>query len=596
MKKVILGLLAFSIMTFFMACQEGEYKTFNGKGTVDDKDRPIAIVETDTITLEEFNQSLNNNGWHREKNLDTLNFKKDVLREVIVIAAAHQNAPSYELVIDDDVEIRMQDHLDNILRHLLFVNKIKTQINITEDDIKSTYENDKSRFETPEQANVAQILFSNDRTYLTRVHNLEKSVTEVQLDSIARAKLSYVIDELKTGKDFEELARFYSDDTISGFKGGEFGFINKGDAAPSFDSAAFSLPIDSISGPIKTVYGYHIIKVLEKKAAGYVALDSSLTEFLRGELESKLIRELASGYFDSLYNVTKVSFNEEFINGEDSNFTKDDWIVIVNELDTVRVWLYEQWRKRELSKNPRRIIDSRFKREVLYGIANIWLLISEARKLEYHLTDKYNEEKENFLLKEKFGRLLAERNGPRYEPTPEEIEAYYNANTSSFTEDTAISIQQVILEDEPTAIMVKAKVDSGANFYQTALEYFPGDEDEIKKMAINLGWITSKEISQEFFNTLYKYNAGVVSDPIKTEWGWHVVKILGKKGVKSLETVKIEIRKQLIQEFKDSASAEWETRMLADHAIKIDKNLLHEFIFHKEWLPRPDFTKMLKQY
>jgi foldase protein PrsA len=139
---------------------------------------------------------------------------------------------------------------------------------------------------------------------------------------------------------------------------------------------------------------------------------------------------------------------------------------------------------------------------------------------------------------------------------------------------------------------VKAKLDSGANFYETALEYQPGEVDEIRDMAINLGWISRNDISPEFFDKIYSLEAGEISKPIKSDWGYHIVHVNGKKGLKPLETVRIEIKKRLIQNHKDSMEAQWAERMLDGIEIKVDKELFDKFIFHKEWLPKPDFSKL----
>lgn len=73
-----------------------------------------------------------------------------------------------------------------------------------------------------------------------------------------------VISELKNGKEFGELARKYSI-CPSGKQGGDLGFFSKGQMVKEFEDATFSLEVGGVSGPVKTQFGYHIIKVTEKK-------------------------------------------------------------------------------------------------------------------------------------------------------------------------------------------------------------------------------------------------------------------------------------------------------------------------------------------
>lgn len=73
-----------------------------------------------------------------------------------------------------------------------------------------------------------------------------------------------VVSELKDGRDFGELARRYSK-CPSGKQGGDLGFFSKGQMVKEFEDAAFSLEVGAVSGPVKTQFGYHVIKVTEKK-------------------------------------------------------------------------------------------------------------------------------------------------------------------------------------------------------------------------------------------------------------------------------------------------------------------------------------------
>lgn len=98
------------------------------------------------------------------------------------------------------------------------------------------------------------------RQKLTEKINNEESET-----GAAKKKAEDLYNKAKAGEDFAKLATENSQDPSSAVNGGDLGFFGKGKMVPEFEKAAFDAKAGDIVGPVKTVYGYHIIKVVEKK-------------------------------------------------------------------------------------------------------------------------------------------------------------------------------------------------------------------------------------------------------------------------------------------------------------------------------------------
>jgi len=80
-----------------------------------------------------------------------------------------------------------------------------------------------------------------------------------------RTKIESILDSIKGGEDFSELAKKYSDDPASAVHGGDLGFVKKGVFYPEFESAAFALKEGEISGIVESPVGFHIIQLLERR-------------------------------------------------------------------------------------------------------------------------------------------------------------------------------------------------------------------------------------------------------------------------------------------------------------------------------------------
>lgn len=135
--------------------------------------------------------------------------------------------------------------------------------------VEDYYKTNQSKYDQAEQVHASHILIKADATN----------------DDAAKAKAEAVLKRLDK-EDFGKVASQVSDDPGSKIKKGDLGFFSHGQMVPEFEKVAFSLPVGKVSGLVKTQFGYHIIKVTDKKAASKADFNS-----VKMDIAKKLIAD-----------------------------------------------------------------------------------------------------------------------------------------------------------------------------------------------------------------------------------------------------------------------------------------------------------------
>jgi len=136
--------------------------------------------------------------------------------------------------------------------------RIRSQINPSDAELQKVYQQRHEEFKAAEGAHILHILVKVDPNSAPAV------------EAAAKAKADGIVKQLRAGADFGKLAAGSSGDPSSSGKGGDMGWVDKGSTVEPFDTAAFTIPLNTISDPIHSKeFGYHIIKVLERRGAGY---------------------------------------------------------------------------------------------------------------------------------------------------------------------------------------------------------------------------------------------------------------------------------------------------------------------------------------
>jgi parvulin-like peptidyl-prolyl isomerase len=121
-----------------------------------------------------------------------------------------------------------------------------------------------------------------------------------------------VLERLKKGEDFGQVAKKSSIDTASAKKNGDLGFFSKGDIPPEFRIAAVRLKTGEVSEPIKTKSGYEIIKVTDKKVGQVIEFDK-IKNLISQNLLAEKQKESFDSYIEGLKKKYKVEVNKEAV-------------------------------------------------------------------------------------------------------------------------------------------------------------------------------------------------------------------------------------------------------------------------------------------
>ena len=142
---------------------------------------------------------------------------------------------------------------------LIDLQTIRQRTTVSAQDVQRYYDDNQQQYSTPEQVRASHILFK----------------TEGKDDAAVKKQAEDTLAKVKGGADFAALATKLSEDEGSATKGGDLGFFGKGTMVKEFDDVAFSLKPGETSGLVKSQFGYHIIRVTDKKAASTRSLDES---------------------------------------------------------------------------------------------------------------------------------------------------------------------------------------------------------------------------------------------------------------------------------------------------------------------------------
>ncbi len=267
--------LLFMALTISMVSGCAKKSTGDVVATVNGTPITVTMLETKIEKLPQYYQTF------------AAGHKNEIVNEMIVEELLYNEAKKRKLDRDPDIKSLINDATKKILISMIVEEEVKKSAPVSEDDVKAYYEDNKEKYVVPEMIKASHVLTSTE-------------------EEAEKAK-----GELDRGAEFAAVAQEYSKD-LTKDRGGDLGYFSKDQMIPEFEKAAFSLNIGQTSGIIKTRFGYHIIKLTDRKPAVYQSFDD-VKDTVMTSITRDRQRESFDEFTNKLKEKAKVSVDDKLV-------------------------------------------------------------------------------------------------------------------------------------------------------------------------------------------------------------------------------------------------------------------------------------------
>ena len=476
----------------------------------------------------------------------------------------------YEMLLDSLLALKFEDfdldeepylkkqHDDmwhDLLLRKMYQKFIIDSVSADSGEVLAAYEEFKDRFFMPKKYRARHIVISGDNLRHSSDSAEYLNLTENQIDSIAHDKVSQLRERLLTGANFDTLAMIYSQDPGSADAGGDLGYFELTQMVSPFDSTVEHTPIGSVSGLIKTRFGWHIVKVVDVADEHYQPFDSVSTA-LEALVKERKVAERATHIIDSISTSGITIIDTSLLKVDDSIPARTSVLALINPDDKVngndtlyfsdylsQVGFYAQQLRLAF---PLPLED---KIKLVNIMTNKFHMYRAAILMHYDQDPEL--EKWSYVTRLKYAISMMRKDlfDDKYAPTDNELKAYYDSHQADYEVERPFKVQHIVFADSNMAEYVRDVAMAGTDFDDLIEQYYPGDPD-IKEAAANLGYIGQGDMPPSFWRAALITSVGDISRPVKTQYGFHIIKVLDKNNSMRFETAKGRIETILKEKHK----------------------------------------------
>jgi parvulin-like peptidyl-prolyl isomerase len=543
-----------------------------------DQNQIIATVGNYTISENEIRKELSITYSHKTdyKDLD-IKDKSEVLERIIIRKL--KLLAAYDLQLDKDpiLNSKMADELERLMLSRYHERFVIDKV-VSEEELSHRI----ARLEF--EVHAAHILIG----FEGGENKTPRSITEAQ--SLA----NQVTGEARKGIDFSVLAEKYSDDPAVSQNMGDLSYITPGSTTESFEKAAWNMEPGEISDPVETVFGFHVIKVLDKRRRqDFVKPDDRQSILkIKEQIYSKVKNEGAKIWNDrreallqkynfklhksSLLNI-KSLITEKLKKGRINidDFSTQDRKTVLSSWDGGKLTLGDMLMRND--PRARQVVSAYNQLNILKKDVEsesvIKLFLQDAYNLGINEETFVKEELKKFLEQNLIRLVEVEEVLKKVTVKDDDALIYYKNHQEEFKKDAEIEIWEIYVTDKPKAEDLVLQIKDGVNFSELAKKYSKDDGSAKKGGYLGFKAPGSRgAITEEAF----MMGAHQIAGPVEFRDGWSIVKTgkLREESIRPYIEVKNQAKSLARREQHKEYRGKWEQILWKKHGVTINKELL----------------------
>jgi len=396
---------------------------------------------------------------------------------------------------------------------------------------------------------------------------------------------------LQTGADFNSLAKQVFTDSTLQKNGGYLGYFSWGDMDPAFEDAAYSLKIGEISKPVKTKYGYSIIKVEDRVPHPLLTEDEYVKRkhHMEGVVRLRKRNPAERDFINKHFVPNKVMFNEKSLDNVLTNLsysTANSSEKLKHKSSSTICMKYgnKSYSQNELERRIDEI--PAFHREKITSIENLKTvaagIVLQDILMKMAMEKGYNSVPAVRNLIPKYNNVIfltykrEEINNNTILPDSI-VKRYYDDNPQYFKNDNEMNVQEIIVKRKSLADSLMMQINSGADFGSLAEKYSIREWSAKNKGIMGFSEVSKFGIVKD---TLWRSDINKILGPIKIQEVYAIFKVLEKKvgEVKDYEHSK-DLAYRLAKKEKSSLVVdEYISKLRKNVNIKVDENMLENAV------------------